>query len=392
MKPLAISHYTVTTACGPGKGALLDALHKGRSGLRHGRIEPEAIESWFGAVEGLDQPLQGEQAGWDCRVNRVLIAALEQDGFLQAVAQLRHRHGAARIGLFLGTSTSGVQQAERAYRERDRVAQQLPDWFDYRRSQSIHMPAAFARSQLGLEGCYLCISTACSSSAKVFAAASRAIRAGLCDAAVVGGVDSLCLTTLYGFNALQLVSPEICRPADRHRQGISIGEAGGFAILDPTADTGLALIGYGESGDAYHMSSPDPQGRGAQAAMRDALARAGLEPGAVDYINLHGTGTQANDLAEDQAVCAVFGEATPCSSTKGWSGHTLGAAGMVEAALSLLCIEHGLIPQSLNTQEPDPLLRGAIVRQTTAAQVGRVLSNSFGFGGSNCSLLFGRTA
>jgi 3-oxoacyl-[acyl-carrier-protein] synthase-1 len=395
MTPLAISHYTVTTACGRGKAALLEALRSGRSGLRQGRLEAlgaDTLESWYGAVAALDQPLEDELAGWDCRVNRLLLAALEQDGFSAAVSELRARHGAARVGVFLGTSTSGVQQAELAYRARDRAAERLPDWFDYRRSQSIHMPAEFARRLLGLSGCYLCISTACSSSAKVFAAAARAIRAGLCDAAVVGGVDSLCLTTLYGFNALQLVSADICRPADTRRKGISIGEAGGFAILEPApAGGGLALLGYGESGDAHHMSTPDPQGIGAQAAMRGALARAGLAPAAVDYINLHGTATQANDLAEDRAVCAVFGPDLPCSSTKGWCGHTLGAAGMVEAAVALLCIEHGLIPQSLNTEEVDPQLHAAIARRTRPARVERVLSNSFGFGGSNCSLLFGRS-
>jgi 3-oxoacyl-[acyl-carrier-protein] synthase-1 len=237
------------------------------------------------------------------------------------------------------------------------------------------------------------ISTACSSSAKVYAAAARAIRAGLCDAAVVGGADSLCLTTVYGFNSLQLVSADICRPADVQRSGISIGEAAGFAILDPrAADAPFALLGYGETADAHHMSTPDPQGRGAAEAMRRALAGAGLDAQAVDYINLHGTGTVANDLSEDQGVRAVFGEATPCSSTKGWTGHTLGAAGMVEAAIALLCIGHGLIPQSLNTRERDPQLHGNIVAATRMARVERVISNSFGFGGSNCSLLLGRNA
>jgi len=390
MTPLPVSHYTVTTASGRGKAALLGALRDGATGLRRGSFEDGALECWFGEVAQLEQPLPAEHAAWDCRLNRLLLEALRQDGFMEAVGALRRRYGAARIGLFVGTSTSGVRQAERAYQCRDRAAQRLPDWFDYRHSQSIHVPGEFARLLLGLGGPYQTISTACSSSAKVFAAAARAIRAGICDAAVVGGVDSLCLTTLYGFNSLQLVSAEICRPADARRSGISIGEAGGFAILDPqAADAGLVLLGYGESADAHHMSTPDPEGRGAAAAMRQALARAGLEPPAVDYINLHGTGTMANDLSEDRAVSAVFGEAVPCSSTKGWTGHTLGAAGMVEAAIALLCIEHGLVPRSLNTRERDPQLRAAVAMETRAARVARVLSNSFGFGGSNCSLLFG---
>jgi 3-oxoacyl-[acyl-carrier-protein] synthase-1 len=207
---------------------------------------------------------------------------------------------------------------------------------------------------------------------------------------VVGGVDSLCLTTLHGFNSLQLISRDICRPGDVHRDGISIGEAAGFAIIEPRHDSdGPALLGYGESADAYHMSTPDPEGRGAVAAMQQALDAAGALPAAVDYINLHGTATPVNDLAEDRAVSALFGNSVPCSSTKGWSGHTLGAAGMVEAAIAMLCIEHGLIPHSLNMQARDPQLRSAIVERTQRSTVQRVLSNSFGFGGSNCSLLFG---
>ena len=393
MNALPISHYTVTSACGRGKAALLGALREERSGLRHGRFEASAFDSWFGEVEALERPLPPEHAAWDCRVNRLLLESMQQDGFLDAVQALRERHGAARVGVFVGTSTSGVQQAEFAYRDRDRAGQRLPSWFDYRHSQSIHVPAEYARLLLGLRGCCISISTACSSSAKVFAAAARAIRSGLCDAAVVGGVDSLCLTTLYGFNSLQLVSADICRPADVRRNGISIGEAGGFAILDPQwSGAAPLLLGYGESGDAHHMSTPDPEGRGARLAMQRALDSAGLTPAAVDYINLHGTATQANDLAEDRAVCALFGEDVPCSSTKGWTGHTLGAAGMVEAAIALLCLEHGLVPRSLNTEQLDPQLRGAIVMRTQARTVERVLSNSFGFGGSNCSLLFGRRA
>ena len=393
MNALPVSHYTVTTACGRGRDSLLAALRQDRSGLRHGSFEAGALHSWYGEVDGLEQPLAGPHAAWDCRLNRLLAASLRQDGFAEAAAALVGRYGAARVGLFLGTSTSGVQQAERAYRERDRAAARLPDWFSYAHSQSMHAPGQFARELLGLRGPCVVISTACSSSAKVFAAAARAIRSGLCDAAVVGGVDSLCLTTLYGFNALQLVSADICRPADARRNGISIGEGAGFAILDPGAREACALLlGYGESADAHHMSTPDPEGRGAIAAMQQALARGAVETAAVDYVNLHGTGTVVNDLAEDRAVCALLGETVPCSSTKGWTGHTLGAAGMVEAAVAMLCLQHGLLPRSLNTRERDPQLRAAIVERTRAARLRRVLSNSFGFGGSNCSLLFGSAA
>jgi 3-oxoacyl-[acyl-carrier-protein] synthase-1 len=233
------------------------------------------------------------------------------------------------------------------------------------------------------------VSAACASSAKVFAAAARALEAGFCDAAVVGGVDSLCLTTLHGFNALQLVSADICRPADAQRNGLSIGEAGGFALLTRAPSAGsLACLGVGESSDAHHMSQPRPDGAGAVLAMRGALGA--LAPAQVSYVNLHGTATPANDAAEDVAVAALFGSRVPCSSTKGWTGHTLGAAGIVEAVISLLAIDHGFMPKSLNTRMRDPAFRAAILLEARSGTVDYVISNSFGFGGTNCSLLFGR--
>jgi 3-oxoacyl-[acyl-carrier-protein] synthase-1 len=392
MKPLAVSQFTVTTACGAGAPALLAALRSGSTGLRRGGFDGSDadLDCWIGTVDGLDAPAAAApaaDAAWECRSNRLIAAALRQDGFDAAVARLRERLGAARIGVFVGTSAAGMHQAELAYRA---GGGRQPAVFDYRHSQNMDSCAAFVRRRLGLEGCSVTISAACASSAKVFASAARALHTGLCDAAVVGGVDALCLTTLYGFNSLQLLSQDICRPADVQRAGISIGEACGFALLLPQAQAGaLALLGYGESGDAHHMSAPEPEGRGAAAAMRAALHSAGVAPAQVDYINLHGTATPANDLAEDRAVCSVFGTATACSSTKGWTGHTLGAAGMVEAVVSLLCLQHGFMPGSLNTLEPDPQLQAALQLRSREAPLLRVLSNSFGFGGNNCSLLFG---
>lgn len=393
MNPLGISHFTATSSLGRGLQPHLDGLRSERSGLRQRPFETSTLAGWIGAVEGLDQPLEGAFSDWDCRNNRLADLGLRQDGFIDAIEHARLYYGADRIGVFIGTSTSGVQQTELAYRERDPALDRLPDWFNLRTTQSTFSVADFVRLRLQLNGVAVAISTACSSSAKVFASAHRAMRAGLCDVAVVGGVDSLCLTTLYGFNALQLVSPDICRPADARRQGLSLGEAAGFALLTPDdGSTEFVLEGYGESSDAHHMSTPDPEGRGAAAAMRDALQRGGIEADAIDYINLHGTGTPANDLAEDKAVIALFGTGTPCSSTKGWSGHTLGAAGILEAVFSLLCLREGLLPRSLNTREKDAALRGNILLQSHAANLRRVLSNSFGFGGNNCSLLLGRRA
>ena len=390
MKPIPIPHYTLTTALGRGRAAQLDALIAERSGLTARPFRECELETWTGQVDGIDAPLPGSQRAWDCRANRLAWAAQQQDGFDDAVAALRRRYGASRIGLFIGTSAGGVDISEAAYRDRNRaVEERLDPVFDERVASS-YAPAEYLRQVWELEGLCLAISTACTSAAKVFASAARAIECGWCDAAIVGGVEALCLSTLQGFHSLQLLSRKPCRPADAGRDGISIGEAAGFAILDPGADGSPALLGYGESSDAYHMSTPDPEGRGALLAIDGAMRRAGLAPDRIDYINLHGTATQANDRAEDAVVVSRFGTGTACSSTKGWTGHTLGAAGIVEAALGLICLEHGLVPRSLNTEQPDPALRAALVMRTERKALRHVLSNSFGFGGSNVSLVLGR--
>jgi 3-oxoacyl-[acyl-carrier-protein] synthase-1 len=394
MKPLCVSRYTVTSALGAGRAAHADALRAERTGLRPQAFDDCRLPTWTGTVAGVDEAhLPAADAAWDCRNNRLARLGLQQDGFLDAAQRACARYGAARVGVFMGTSTSGLHQTELAYRARDAEGR-LPDWYDYVHTHSPFSIARFVQQAIGAAGAAVTVSTACSSSAKVFASAHRAMRAGLCDAAVVGGVDSLCLMTLYGFNALQLVSPDACRPADARRNGISIGEAAGYALLEwpEPGSSPLRLLGYGESSDAHHMSAPEPEGRGALEAMRSALARAGLAPADVDYINLHGTATPANDAAEDKAVFALFGAGTPCSSTKGWTGHALGAAGILEAAVSLIAIEEGFAPRSLNTGQKDPQLQSHILLETRASPVRHVLSNSFGFGGSNCSLVFGARA
>ena len=391
MTPPRIAHYTATSALGHGLAAHRAALLDERSGLRPQAFDDCRLDCWVGEVDGLARPLPPQLSRWDCRNNRLAWLALHQDGFIEAARRLRARHGAGRVGVFIGTSTGGMHSGELAFRSLT-PAGALPDWFDYRHTQAISSPAEFVRHALQLNGLTQVISTACSSSAKVFAAAWRALQSGFCDAALVGGVDSLCLTTLHGFNTLQLLSRDACRPADAHRTGISIGEAAGFALLQPAAEAPAAapvLLGYGETSDSHHMSSPHPQGRGAAEAMRTALQRGGTAPDEVDYINLHGTGTQANDAAEDQAVSSLFGARTPCSSTKGWTGHTLGAAGVIEAALTLQCIEAGVLPRSLQTRQLDPALQAAVLMSSRRAPLRCALSNSFGFGGSNCVLLFG---
>jgi 3-oxoacyl-[acyl-carrier-protein] synthase-1 len=220
------------------------------------------------------------------------------------------------------------------------------------------------------------------------------IETELIDAAVVGGVDSLCLTTLYGFHSLQLTSPGPCRPFDIARDGISISEAGAFVLLErPSTTVGadaVRLLGVGESSDAYHMSAPHPEGVGARTAMLQALHTAGLEPGDIDYINLHGTGTQSNDSSESRAVSGIFDADTPCSSTKGATGHALGAAGALEAVICALALQNDLMPGGLNTTRLDPALSIGYLTENGSRRMRHVISNSFGFGGSNCSLVFGQ--
>ncbi len=391
MKPLAITAATLTTALGPGNVATLDALQDQRTGLAPARFMDVPLPTWTGEVEGVDVvAIPAELGEFDCRNNRLAWLGLQQDDFLDAVARARARWGARRVGVFLGTSTSGLLQTELAYRQRGADGA-LPADFHYGPTQNTFSVADFVARALQLEGPAWVVSTACSSSAKVFGNAARLIEAGLIDAALVGGVDSLCLTTLYGFNSLELLSTEICRPWDASRNGLSIGEAAAFALLErePSTPPYGWLLGVGESNDGYHMSTPHPEGLGAIAAMRAALSDADLQPADIDYINLHGTATPSNDAAEDAAVGSVFCQATPCSSTKGATGHTLGAAGGVEAGIALLAMRHGLMPAGLNVAERDPALHMHYLLENRHEPVRRVLSNSFGFGGTNASLVLG---
>ncbi|MCU7906277.1 MAG: beta-ketoacyl-[acyl-carrier-protein] synthase family protein [Candidatus Thiodiazotropha sp. (ex Epidulcina cf. delphinae)] len=390
MTPLTITHYTLTNALGRGRDASLGALRNNHSGLRPCDLPDTDLETWIGRVDGLEEmTFKAGLDAFDCRNNRLAYLAMQQDDFLPVVERAKQDYGADRIGLFLGTSTSGIATTEAAYRRR--TDGRLPADYVPTCTHNIFSVNSFVRRLLGLGGPNLAISTACSSSAKVFAAAHRYIETGICDAAIVGGVDSLCLTTLYGFSALDLVSAQICRPWDTERNGINIGEAAGFALLQKPRNNPSAprLLGYGESSDAHHMSTPHPQGDGAMSAMQQALQRAGLKPGEIDYINLHGTATRSNDAAEDRAVYRLFGQQPACSSTKGFTGHTLGAAGITESLFSLLCLENGLLPGNLQTRQTDPDLQANIILQRQHKSISRVLSNSFGFGGNNCSLIFG---
>ena len=358
-------------------------------------FDTATLATYIGEVAGVDAvKLPAPLARFDCRNNRLALLGLTQDGFADAVRAAIAQYGTQRIGVFIGTSTSGILQTELAYRRRDATTGALPADFIYQTTHNTFSVADFTRQFFTLNGPAVAVSSACSSSAKVFASARRMIAAGLIDAAVVGGVDSLCLTTLYGFNSLELTSREACRPFDAQRSGISIGEAAAFALLEKPSqnlDAGAVLLmGTGESSDAYHMSSPHPDGLGARMAMQQALQMAGLQSSNIDYINLHGTATQTNDAAEGKAVAAVFGNRTPCSSTKGATGHALGAAGGLEAVICALALRHGLVPAGINVRQLDPALDLDYVLNERKQPLARVLSNSFGFGGTNCSLILGR--
>jgi 3-oxoacyl-[acyl-carrier-protein] synthase-1 len=394
--PLVISSLCLVTALGAGQAETWEAIRDGRSALRPCGFDSLPIAAYAGAVPALDHaPLRGEWAAFDCRNNRLAELALRQDGFERAVAQARARYGAARIGLFTGTSTSGILQTEQAYRAIEANGA-LPPGFDYDRTHNTYALGRFVRARLGLSGPSFTISTACAATAKAFAAAARMIAAGLCDAAIVGGADSFCATTLFGFHALGVMAEGPCRPFDRDRQGISIGEAAGFALLERAETTrgpdAVMLLGTGESSDAYHMSSPDPEGGGAIAAMRAALDQARLDPSQIDYVNLHGTATMAGDAAEDRAVTSLFGAVVPRSSSKGFTGHTLGAAGIVSAAVAALAIRHGFLPGSPHTRTLDLGFAAGHLLGGRAASVDRVMCNAFGFGGVNCSIVLGHAA
>jgi 3-oxoacyl-[acyl-carrier-protein] synthase-1 len=393
ISPLQISAFTATSAVGVGKEPLAEALAQSRSGLRANDFGDAPLPTWIGRVDGIeDIQLPEALASWDCRNNRLAWLGLHADGFPEAVAAARARYGASRIALILGTSTSSIGETELAYTQLD-----ADGLFPLnQRRPAVHTPhslAMFVQQVLGLTGPSETISTACSSSAKVFASAERLIRLGLADAAVVGGVDTLCGSVLFGFNSLELVSSEPCRPFDASRKGISLGEAAGFALVERVQDDAaspLRLLGYGEASDAHHMSTPHPEGLGAERALDEALARAGLAPDAIDYINMHGTASQKNDEVEGALVARRFPARTHASSTKGFMGHTLGAAGIVESVISLLAIERGLMPGTVNTNELDAGFGPQIRLQPAHGEVRYALTNSFGFGGNNCSLVFGK--
>jgi 3-oxoacyl-[acyl-carrier-protein] synthase-1 len=389
INPLPLTAFTATSPLGSGRAAHAAALREGRGGLRPNDFTQVPLASAIGRVAGIeDASLPPDLAGFDGRNNRLAWLGLNADGFLGAARACIARRGADRVALVVGTSTSSIGATEEGYRTLDDDGR-LPVELRRPLLHTPHSPGLFLEAVLGTRGPCLTVATACSSSAKIFAKAERMIRLGIVDAAILAGVDTLCESVLFGFNALELVSPEPCRPFDPTRRGISIGEAAGFALIERDGDANAPrLVGYGESSDAHHMSTPHPEGLGARLAIADALARAGLSADDVDYVNLHGTATRKNDEVEAAVIAGAFPAALRASSTKGFTGHTLGAAGILEAVITLTAMAEGFVPPTLNSRASDPVCAAQLALAAEKREIRIALSNSFGFGGSNCTLAF----
>jgi 3-oxoacyl-[acyl-carrier-protein] synthase-1 len=382
---LPVSDYSLCCALGCSRDAARERLLRGQGGLR---AAPFALPfaAPCGVVPDPLPALPARLSAYDTRQSRLALAALEP--LLPAVARSVRRWGGARVALVLGSSNAGLDTTERVLRPGGVVETGF----------SLHTQHAFAavlslvRELTGIAGPAHFVSTACSSSGKAFASAARLVHAGLVDAALVGGVDALCEMTVRGFRSLGVLAEQPCRPFAAARPGINIGEGAALFLLERAADSELALLGTGESADAHHMTAPDPSGAGAEHSMRAALEAAGVDASEIDLINAHGTGTAQGDAAEAAAIARVFGAPVPVVSTKGYTGHALGAAGAVEAALSLITLENGFAPESLGASPIDPALPIAVLQAPRSGAFRRVLSNSFAFGGSNVSVILGRAA
>ena len=383
---IGISHSSIVSCLGYGRSEHLTALQDGRSGLTDTHHLDLPFACYVGQVPDLAQVgFPPSFADFDNRTNRLAFAALQTDGFHQAAQDVKQRWGADRCGIVLGTASAGIDALETLYR-----AGQIPadySTFHHDNHQSV---ASFVQTYTGFSGPSYVVSTACSSSAKALIDAYQLIEAGLCDAVLTGGVDCLCLTSLNGFEALELVSRRPCRPCDVARDGLSIGEAAALMIVERDAQGQIRLKGYGETSDGVNMSTPPPDGNGAAMALQQALVRADVAPGDIDYVNLHGTATPVNDSAEARAIEAALYRDVPAASLKGAIGHTLGAAGAAEVVLCLYAMEQGIIPGNTGLDQLDPTLLPNVVADCRFGDLTHVVSNSFGFGGSNCALVLGR--
>ena len=392
IKSVAISAYSSLNVAGLGNSLLYQALKNNQTLLKPLELFDVAFEAYVGEIK---QPLPSIPANlnaYQSRNSQVALATLnyQEDGLRAAIEKAKHDYGAHRIAVIIGTSTSGLYETESAYGyllEHNK----MPADFNFVTRHAYQATGRFLQLELGLTGACFAISTACSSGAKSIAAGQRLIANDICDAVLVGGVDTLCRLTLRGFNSLGLVAPKPCKPMDKNRAGISIGEAAGLLLLEKSTKNTQHyphLLSVGESSDAYHMSHPHPEGLGAKLAMESALNLAGLNAHQIDYLNLHATATKINDAVETKAVHSVFGDTLPCSGTKGITGHTLGAAGALETIIALLALEHQFIPNTCGLEQLDEDCHCQVIKKSvSASSLNIAMSNSFGFGGNNASVI-----
>ncbi|MFY9341019.1 MAG: beta-ketoacyl-ACP synthase [Planctomycetota bacterium] len=385
VRPLAVTGYSIASALGSNRAEHLAALAAGRTGLGP---PPFALpfQTAVGALPFEPPELTGPLTQWSTRLAR-MIAHLVQD-LDEPLRRARARWRPERIGILMGTSTAGAESTERAYQAFVATGR-FPDRYDFLRQHTFGASLHVVAELTGARGPAWMVSTACTSGAKPLASAARLIAAGMLDAAVVGGVDTLCTMTLHGFESLQALDRVPCRPFHKDRLGISIGEGGALMLLERDGDGRVLIESVGETSDAYHISAPHPEGHGAEAAMREALAFAGRRPEDVDHVNAHGTGTRLNDTAEAKAIARVFAQPLPVISTKSYTGHTLAAAGAIEAVFAALAIEEGFLPPSLHADPLDPEVKLNVPTSVTRGRFRHVLSNSFAFGGNNVSVLVG---
>lgn len=392
---ISIIDYDLTCGAGIGLRAVRDALTNQTTGLKPNDLPHSGLPTWIGKVAGLDDITWTEaEQQWQSRNNALIRLALGQGSIKQTIKRIQQQVESHRIGVIIGSSTSSIDRSEAAYREEQQQGE-LPS--EFKQQQLVlnpHAPSLYVAHLLDLHGPTLTINTACSSSAKVFASAERWLRCGLVDAVLVGGADTLALSVLHGFHSLQLVSANPCKPFDKKRDGINLGEAAGFAVLvrDNEFDSAsnIILSGCGESSDAHHMSHPHPNGEGARLAIEQSLRHAGLSVGDIGYINLHGTASRVNDEIEGCLVASMFPANTLKSSTKGWTGHTLGAAGIAEAVIAMDALTTELIPGTLNLNEVDPGMELNLSAQNCTRSIQHAMTNSFGFGGNNATLIFSK--
>lgn len=381
-----VTAWSAVNSLGTKTDEVISGLRRGLPALS-GAPPGTPFPTVCGRVDDDLPKLPAELADLDSRNNRLVYRALDEMAL--PVRAAIEKWGPDRVGICVGSSTTAMDELEQAYAMQRDGASLLsgPDLFQLGSAEGL---VRILRKLTNITGPAAVLSNACASSGKAFASAKRWLTAGAVDAVLVGGADSLCQTTLRGFRALGLLSDRPTRPFSRDRQGINLGEGAAFALVERSGE-GPRLLGAGESTDAHHMTSPDPEGRGAIAAMDGAIREAGLSASDVDYINAHGTGTPANDAVEASAIRTCLGPHSNAVvvSTKGYVGHTLGTAGATEAIFVLEALQNGWTPASVGADPLDPDLRVNVPTEVCELKIRAALSNSFAFGGSNVSLAFG---